>query len=95
MATDLTCLSYDDLVHLSLFGHNWYEALSELLVRNGKTMDDLRQAASTDDRPKISRDLRADIWDKTGGRCVYCQIQTNPFRDFSVSYLLERIKCPF
>ena len=43
-------------------------------------------------KPKtISKpDMRADVWDKTGGRCWYCGVQTNPWRDFCVDHFLAK-----
>ena len=33
-------------------------------------------------------ELRAEIWDKTNGRCSYCSLQTNPFRDFHIDHVV-------
>jgi hypothetical protein len=39
-------------------------------------------------RPLVKSGLRADVWDKTGGKCWYCGRQTNPWRDFSIDHFL-------
>jgi hypothetical protein len=44
-----------------------------------------------DDRPQrvtVSSDLRALVWDKSGGRCWYCGVQTNPFINFRVDHVV-------
>lgn len=40
-------------------------------------------------RPKIDSDVRAEIWDKTGGLCWYCGEQMNPFRDFTIDHVVS------
>lgn len=40
--------------------------------------------------PLGKADLRAAVWDKTGGKCWYCGIQMNPWRDFCVDHFLAR-----
>ena len=86
--TDLVDLPYDELVHQSLFGENWYAALAELLARNGKTMDDVSPSRIPyTSHPKISPDIRAQVWDKTGGKCFYCHTQTNPWRDYCIDHV--------
>lgn len=39
-------------------------------------------------RIPVDRELRASVWDKSGGRCWYCGRQTNPFRDFHVDHAI-------
>jgi 5-methylcytosine-specific restriction endonuclease McrA len=35
--------------------------------------------------------VRAEIWDKTGGKCWYCGKQTNPFKkEFCIDHLIPR-----
>ena len=41
-------------------------------------------------RPHWKQDHRATVWDKTGGRCWYCGVQTNPWRDFTIDHFLAR-----
>lgn len=40
--------------------------------------------------PRIPFDAqsRATVWDMTGGACWYCDIQTNPFRDFTIDHVI-------
>ena len=38
-------------------------------------------------RHPIPPQVRAEVWDKTGGVCWYCGCQTNPFRDFTVDHM--------
>lgn len=38
-------------------------------------------------RVGLSAELRAMIWAKSGGRCWYCGVQTNPFRDFACDHV--------
>jgi hypothetical protein len=35
-----------------------------------------------------SRKLRAIIWNKTGGKCWYCNRQTNPWTDFCIDHVV-------
>lgn len=39
-------------------------------------------------RHSIVRSVKADVWDKTGGLCYYCETRLNPFRDFSVDHVI-------
>lgn len=39
-------------------------------------------------RIPIVGDLRMYVWDKTGGICWYCGVQTNPFRDFACDHVI-------
>ncbi len=39
-------------------------------------------------RSPISPDLRADVWDKTRGRCWYCGVEMHPFRNFHVDHYI-------
>lgn len=34
--------------------------------------------------------LRAAVWEKTGGRCWYCNIQTIPWRTFQIDHVTPR-----
>jgi HNH endonuclease len=33
---------------------------------------------------------RADIWDSTSGKCWYCGVQTNPWRDFTIDHVVPQ-----
>jgi len=38
---------------------------------------------------KLSKsNLRGNIWEKTGGICWYCGIQTNPWRNFCIDHVI-------
>lgn len=41
-------------------------------------------------REKISSDTKAEVWDKTGGRCWYCGMQCNPFktREYCIDHVI-------
>ena len=43
-------------------------------------------------RKPIPSAVRATVWDMTGGRCTYCGVQTNPFRDFSIDHVVPVVK---
>lgn len=30
--------------------------------------------------------VRRDVWDKSNGRCWYCGVQTNPWKDFCIDH---------
>lgn len=45
----------------------------------------------TNARIPIVGDLRMYVWDKTGGICWYCGVQTNPFRDFACDHVIPVI----
>ena len=45
----------------------------------------------TNARIPIIGDLRMYVWDKTGGVCWYCGVQTNPFRDFACDHVVPLI----
>jgi len=86
--TAFSDLPYDELVEQSLFGENWYAALEELLARNGKTMENISPSRKPyPSRPNIRPDVRAEVWDKTGGKCFYCHTQTNPWRDYCIDHV--------
>lgn len=36
--------------------------------------------------------LRADVWSKTGGKCWYCGIDLNPFKNFHVEHMQPKSK---
>ena len=36
--------------------------------------------------------VRAAIWDKTGGCCWYCGLQTNPWRNFCIDHVVPEVK---
>ena len=35
---------------------------------------------------------RAAVWDRTGGRCWYCGVQTNPWRDYCIEHVLPQAR---
>lgn len=39
------------------------------------------------ERIPLSREVRAEVWAKTNGRCWYCGDETNPFGDFRVDHV--------
>lgn len=39
-------------------------------------------------RLAFAAQTRATVWDTTGGKCWYCGIQTNPFRDFTIDHVV-------
>ena len=41
-------------------------------------------------RPYNHPSIRSLVWDMTDGRCAYCGVQTNPFRDFTVDHIMPR-----
>lgn len=43
------------------------------------------------ERIRFGAEVRAEVWDKTGGQCWYCGMQTNPFRDFCVDHLVALV----
>lgn len=42
-------------------------------------------------RRALSPDLRADVWDKTRGRCWYCGVDMHPFRNYHVDHFIPVI----
>src|SRR4051812_3122701 len=47
------------------------------------------------DAPKSGIDkpeIRAAVWDKTGGRCWYCGLLTNPWRTFCIDHVIARAR---
>jgi len=36
--------------------------------------------------------LRGNVWDKTEGKCWYCGIQTNPWRNFAIDHVVPITK---
>lgn len=47
-----------------------------------------RKSQNARDRRGFTREEREAVWDMTGGRCFYCGVQTNPFRDFSIDHVV-------
>jgi len=39
-------------------------------------------------RYRLTPEIKSLVWEKTGGRCWYCGVQTNPFRDFQVDHVI-------
>jgi hypothetical protein len=39
-------------------------------------------------RPPFTPEDRAVVWEKTGGKCVYCGVVMNPFRDFTIDHVV-------
>jgi 5-methylcytosine-specific restriction endonuclease McrA len=39
-------------------------------------------------RSGIERQTKAIVWSMTNGRCYYCGVQTNPFRDFAIDHVM-------
>lgn len=38
----------------------------------------------------LSRNLRMEAWDKTGGRCWYCGVKLNPWKTFCVDHVVPQ-----
>jgi len=47
-----------------------------------------RTPAPIRQRAYLAREVRAVVWDRCGGRCVYCGRAMNPFRDFTVDHVV-------
>lgn len=43
-------------------------------------------------RVPFAAQVRAAVWDMTDGKCWYCGIQTNPFRDFTIDHVMPLVK---
>lgn len=60
-------------------------------IKTDKALDVVVKAQMIGNHPQrkpIATDLRALIWNKTGGVCWYCGAQTNPFTDFHVDHFV-------
>jgi len=42
-------------------------------------------------RIPLSREIRADVWDKTRGKCWYCGVEMHPFRNYHVDHFIPVI----
>lgn len=39
----------------------------------------------------VGSKVRAAVWEKTGGRCWYCGVQTIPWRNFCIDHVVDGI----
>jgi len=49
------------------------------------------QIEKRNNRIPITHDLRADVWDKTRGKCWYCGVEMHPFRNYHVDHFIPVI----
>jgi hypothetical protein len=50
-------------------------------------MEKVEHGIEEGQRRSISADIRAEVWERSGGRCHYCGKELNPFRDFVVDHV--------
>ena len=67
-------------------------ALEDYERQTGFTFDELLASLKAFPRPDVTRRHRLStaeksiVWEKTGGRCIYCGAPLNPFRDLNIDH---------